>query len=426
MWCFDMLTDCLTHMGHKMNKCCRIRYLLLLASLTGFMNLVYLTFLADLRDTLELYTMQRSSSSVLRRQIASIQIDADIKAATGPSLSYLELLNLDLKELVQRYIASSQTIAKQYELNNLQEEPQEEQILVNHFHLSHCLPVPFLLIMVHSNPVNFMDRESIRLSWGREDNPVNQGSWTSSERSWKTVFLVGKTNSSKLNNLLRQEAQVYKDIVIGDFLDTYRNLSLKTLLGLQWTSRYCKPKYILKTDDDCYVNVLSLVQWLQEYHVTNGSRPLYAGNIQRDMEVVRDKTNRYYVSVMDVSRHKYPPYASGGGYVFSANLLPRLLIASREVPIIPVEDACFGLYMQHIGIKPLHNNKILPYVFCDGKKNSLNERPLCHLRDPLVLHGIRDILQIQTHYNVLLMTFLPTICSYVDNQSFSRNFQQSC
>lgn len=240
------------------------------------------------------------------------------------------------------------------------------------------------------------------------------------------MFLVGQTNNSKLNNLLRQEAQVYKDIVIGDFLDTYRNLSLKTLFGLQWSWQYCQPKYILKTDEDCYVNVLSLVQWLQEYHVTNGSKPLYAGNIQRNMEVVRDKKDRYYVSIMDIDKHMYPPYASGGGYVFSASLLPKLLTASHKVPIIPVEDACFGLYMRHIGIKPVHNTRILPFVFCDSTDTSLNERPICHLRDPLVLHGVSDILQIQTHYNVLLMTFIPTICSYVDNQSFTRNFQQSC
>ena len=165
-----------------MNRYCTIRYLLMLASLTGLLNLVYLMILADMRGTLELYTLQRSSSSVLRRQIASIQVDSDVKAAAGPSLSYLELLNLDLKDLVQRYMASSETVAKQYELNSLQDEHQEEQRLVNHFHLPGCLPAPFLLIMVHSNPVNFMDRESIRLSWGREDNPINQGSWTSSER----------------------------------------------------------------------------------------------------------------------------------------------------------------------------------------------------------------------------------------------------
>lgn len=153
----------------------------MLASLTGILNLVYLMFLADIKGNLELYTLQRSSSSVLRRQIASIQVDSDVKSA-GPSLSYLELLNLDLKDLVQRYMASSATIAKQYELDNLQGEHHQEQKIVNHFFMPRCLSAPFLLIMVHSSPVNFMDRESIRLSWGREDNPINQGSWTSPER----------------------------------------------------------------------------------------------------------------------------------------------------------------------------------------------------------------------------------------------------
>lgn len=410
----------------KFNKICTFRYLLMLTSLTGLLNLVYLMFLADIRGNLELYTSQRFSSSGLRRQIASIQVDSEPKLAAGPSLSYLELLNLDLKDIVQKYMSSSQTVATHYEVNNLQDDSLPQQRYIYDSFMPLCSPSPFLLIMVHSSPVNFMDRESIRLSWGREDNAINQGSWTNLERSWKTVFLVGQSNSSKLNNLLKQEARVYKDIVIGDFLDTYRNLSLKTLLGLRWALRYCHSKYILKTDEDCYVNILSLVQWLHNYHVTNSSQALYAGNIQREMEVVRDKSHRYYVSAMDFKKRAYPPYASGGGYVFSASLLPELLKASQKVPIIPVEDACFGLYMQRIGIKPVHNTRILPFVFCDNTKTSLNERPICHLRDPLVLHDVRDILHIQTHYNVLLMTFIPTICSYVDNQLFTKNFQLSC
>ena len=102
-------------MGHKMNKYCTIRHLLVLASLTGILNLVYLMFIADVRGNPELYSLQRSSSSILRRQIASIQVDSEVKS-TGPSLSYLELLNLDLKDLVQRYMASSETVAKQLKL----------------------------------------------------------------------------------------------------------------------------------------------------------------------------------------------------------------------------------------------------------------------------------------------------------------------
>ncbi|XP_068720270.1 beta-1,3-galactosyltransferase 5-like isoform X3 [Montipora capricornis] len=410
--------------GQKMKMLCSIRHLLLLTSFTGILNLVYLMFFADLKGNVELYTL--SSSIVLRRQIASIQVDSEAaKIAAGPSLSYLELLNLDLKDIVQRYLSSSETVAKHYEVANLQDDNLPQQKF-GHKSVPRCSPSLFLLIMVHSSPANFMDRESIRLSWGREDNPINQGSWTNSERSWKTVFLVGQSNSSNLNNLLEQEARVHNDIVIGDFRDTFRNLSLKTLFGLQWSFQHCQAKYILKTDEDCFVNVLSLLEWLQEYHVTNGSKPIYTGNVQTEMEVMREKSHRYYVSTKDFNQRVYPPYASGGGYVFSVSLLPKLIEASKRVPIIPVEDACFGLYMQEIGVKPLHNTRILPYVFCDNTRTTLHERPICHFRKPLVVHGIKDLLHIQTHYNVLLMSFMPTICSYVDNQSASKNVQLSC
>ena len=169
-------------MGHYFNKVCSVRNLLLLTSLTGLLNLVYLMFLADIKGNLEFYTSQHSSSGVLRRQIASIQVDSEAKVAVGPSLSYLELLNLDLKDIVQRYMSSSATVAKHYEINLQDQDKLSQQRLVHNSVVPHCAPSPFLLIMVHSSPTNFMDRESIRLSWGREDNPVNQGSWTNSER----------------------------------------------------------------------------------------------------------------------------------------------------------------------------------------------------------------------------------------------------
>ena len=172
----------LTKFGYRMNKFCTVRYLLMLTFLAGILNLVYLMFLADIKGNFELYT---SSSSVLRRQIASIQVDSEVKVAAGPSLSYLELLNLDLKDLVQRYISSSTTVAEQYELalDDFQGDKLPQDRLIPNSLLPHCsASPPFLMIMVHSSPVNFMDRESIRLSWGREDNPINQGSWTNSER----------------------------------------------------------------------------------------------------------------------------------------------------------------------------------------------------------------------------------------------------
>ena len=40
------------------------------------------------------------------------------------------------------------------------------------------------------------------------------------------------------------------------FQDTYHNLTLKTIMGLKWMSIFCpQAQYVLKTDDDIYVNV---------------------------------------------------------------------------------------------------------------------------------------------------------------------------
>ena len=172
----------LSNMRHKFNKLCTVRYLLMLTSLTGILNLVYLMFLADIKGNLELYISQRFSPVVVGRQIASVQVDSEPKVVAGSSLSYLELLNLELKDIVQRYMTSSSTISKHYEVNNLRDSKLPQQEYVYGSFVPRCSPTPFLLILVHSSPFNFMDRESIRLSWGREDNPINQGSWTHSGR----------------------------------------------------------------------------------------------------------------------------------------------------------------------------------------------------------------------------------------------------
>lgn len=39
--------------------------------------------------------------------------------------------------------------------------------------LPDCKQAPFLLILIHSTPANFMEREAIRLSWGRPQNSIN-------------------------------------------------------------------------------------------------------------------------------------------------------------------------------------------------------------------------------------------------------------
>ena len=54
--------------------------------------------------------------------------------------------------------------------------------------------------------------------------------------------------------------QVYGDIIQENFVDTYANLSVKSLMMLKWYSQSCSDKalYLMKTDDDMYVNLVNL------------------------------------------------------------------------------------------------------------------------------------------------------------------------
>ena len=54
-----------------------------------------------------------------------------------------------------------------------------------------------------------------------------------------------------------------------NFIDSYGNLTLKTMMGLKWASRYCwRAKFVYKVDDDMFVNVENLLKYLQQYQVS--------------------------------------------------------------------------------------------------------------------------------------------------------------
>lgn len=60
---------------------------------------------------------------------------------------------------------------------------------------------------------------------------------------------------------LTNESQNYGDILQESFLDSYANLTLKSVMLLKWFTRECdKVPYVLKTDDDMYINLKQLFQ----------------------------------------------------------------------------------------------------------------------------------------------------------------------
>ncbi|CAL1284286.1 unnamed protein product [Larinioides sclopetarius] len=218
-----------------------------------------------------------------------------------------------------------------------------------------CSPKLFLLILVASAPENFEQRDIIRKTWAdiEKKNPAISGLKT------KTVFLIGRSSSRFLNALLKSENEAYNDILLGYYLDTYRNLTLKVVHGLKWASSHCQPSYTMKTDDDCFVNVPLLLRflWKQNPIETN----LYAGHVRWSSPVVRNPNSKWYVSESDFQGSRFVPYVNGAGYVLSLDVLKKFVKFSGFVKLFPNEDAFVGTVLNMAGIRPTYSARFVAH-----------------------------------------------------------------
>ncbi|KAI5635094.1 galactosyltransferase domain-containing protein [Phthorimaea operculella] len=85
---------------------------------------------------------------------------------------------------------------------------------------------------------------------------------------FKLVFLLGmpsKVNST-IQKKIEEEIEAHNDIIQEGFIDSYNNLTLKSIMMLKWVTKKCNEsvRYILKTDDDTYVNMPNLILSLKE------------------------------------------------------------------------------------------------------------------------------------------------------------------
>lgn len=233
---------------------------------------------------------------------------------------------------------------------------------------------PYLLILVPSLHVHVDARKSIRKTWGS----MSHGNVWPNQKinvTIKLVFMFGKDNNGNehLNQMIMYESKIYKDIIFGDFKDNYANLSTKVIMGIHWVSNYCPgTEYILKADDDTFVNIPLLLNKLKSIKHTR-HKGVVVGNIYDTAKVHRH--GRWEVTTDAYPFPRYPKYASGNTYVFSSNIAPALFKTSEFMPYIPIEDAYItGILSKcvdarHIGIEGFTFWFDAPPKACDFKTN---------------------------------------------------------
>ncbi|XP_075527619.1 beta-1,3-galactosyltransferase 1-like [Dermacentor variabilis] len=185
---------------------------------------------------------------------------------------------------------------------------------------------PSVLIGVTSTTDHFEARAAIRDTWGG----------TALKMDFVVVFLLGKTLDQEVQRKVFAEHGLYGDIVQGDFLDAYRNLTYKTVMLIRWAREKCSGvNFVLKTDDDMLVSVWDLAV------VVNGlegvKRTMW-GYLHRNTTPIRNVSSKWYVSRKEYAPDTYHPYLSGSGYLISGDSIAALEELTHDECFFPFED----------------------------------------------------------------------------------------
>ncbi|XP_044766999.1 beta-1,3-galactosyltransferase 5-like [Coccinella septempunctata] len=186
---------------------------------------------------------------------------------------------------------------------------------------------PFLLILVHSAVGNFEKRRAIRETWGRGSNEA------------KVVFLLGSSVDSEMIERIRQESNSFSDLVIGSFLDTYRNLTYKHVMGLKYALYHCSSAvYVLKTDDDVFVNTPFFVEHIKSTISPYGAEKLLMCNVWHGASVARSHRSRYRFSFKEFPYKRFPTYCSGWVVLYSPDVVFDLYTQAQQSQYFWVDD----------------------------------------------------------------------------------------
>lgn len=167
----------------------------------------------------------------------------------------------------------------------------------------------FLFIAVLTSPKGRERRDAIRKTWFSDMKRVNS--------SITAKFVIGvKDLPVKDWEDLKQENRKFGDILfLSELKDSYYELTNKVLQTFMWVDENLKFSYLLKVDDDSFVRLDVIISELEK---SLQRSKLYWGFFRGDAHV------KFRGSWTEKNWHlcdRYLPYAQGGGYILSSDLV---------------------------------------------------------------------------------------------------------
>ncbi|KAL1513377.1 hypothetical protein ABEB36_002796 [Hypothenemus hampei] len=290
---------------------------------------------------------------------------------------------------------------------------------------------PELIIIIMSAPKNLDRRSVIRSTW----LSLGKKTGLTSSFKFKHYFVLGSIGLSNDEVLhLSAEQSEFSDILILPIHDGYENLTGKVLKSFEWLDEQYNYglgyKYVLKCDDDSFVNLPLLLSEIPKMEKTlsnsNLKFPLNLSPEELNQFITTDvqmnenvKTNFHINNVSLywgyfhgnakiktagkwkendwITCDRYVPYALGGGYILSKPLITFLANNAKYFRTFKSEDVSVGLWLSPVtNIIRIHDirfdtewitrgcknyylvtHKILPKLMKTMHENLENNKQLC-------------------------------------------------
>ncbi|KAG5878755.1 hypothetical protein JTB14_012125 [Gonioctena quinquepunctata] len=187
------------------------------------------------------------------------------------------------------------------------------------------------VILVTSYFGNVEARSAMRRAFSNDDLK---------QLNFRRVFLLGRAPSDKYTTQksIENESQRFGDLIQGSFIEAYKNLTYKHIMGLKWAAEYCSAaKFTIKMDDDIVVNIERVPKLLDSFKVSRGTN-FIAGYILRNMVAIREPANKWYVTQDEYEFSTYPPFVSGWFYVTTPQTAGKLVKHSEATKYFWIDD----------------------------------------------------------------------------------------
>uniref|UniRef100_A0A3P8R0E3 Hexosyltransferase n=1 Tax=Astatotilapia calliptera TaxID=8154 RepID=A0A3P8R0E3_ASTCA len=142
---------------------------------------------------------------------------------------------------------------------------------------------------------------------------------------------------------LQEESLRHGDMVFVDVVDTYRNVPSKLLQFYKWSVGNADFNLLLKTDDDCYIDVDSVLMKIDHKGLKRSN--FWWGNFRQSWAV--DRIGKW--QELEYASPAYPAFACGSGYVVSRDLVQWLANNAEKLRAYQGEDVSMGIWMAAVG-----------------------------------------------------------------------------